>query len=130
MKEENIYHNLYSLIPSLKKPLYEKDEKNLKDVVDTFVAILKRNNKDREYDGKIKDILDEFEKWKKDPAAYNRYHNIAGAFDKENEEVFNMVNNRSIKPRKQDEAINEKQKSKKINKVKFNRKKLKKIWKT
>ena len=58
MKEENIYHNLYSLIPSLKKPLYEKDEKNLKDVVDTFVAILKRNNKDREYDGKIKDILD------------------------------------------------------------------------
>lgn len=129
MKEENVYHNLYSLIPSLKKPLYEKDEKNLKDTVDTFVAILKRNNKNCEYDGKIKDILDEFEKWKKDPAAYNRYYNIAGAFDKENEEVFNMVNNRSIKPRKQDESINEKQKPKKINKVKFNRKKLKKIGK-
>ena len=40
-----------------------------------------------------------------------------------------MVNNRSIKPRGQDEAINEKQKPKKINKVKFNRKKLKKIGK-
>ena len=129
MKEENIYHNLYSLIPSLTGPLYEKDEKNLKDVVDTFVAILKRNNKNGKYDEKINEILYEFEKWKKDPAAYNRYHNIAGAFDKENEEVFNMVNNRSIKPRGQDESINEKQKPKKINKVKFNRKKLKKIGK-
>lgn len=129
MKEENIYHNLYSLIPSLTGPLYEKDEKNLKDVVDTFVAILKRNNKNGEYDEKINEILYEFEKWREDPAAYNRYHNIAGAFDKENEEVFNMVNNRSIKPRKQDEAINKKQKPKKINKAKFNRKKLKKIGK-
>lgn len=129
MKEENIYHNLYSLIPSLTGPLYEKDEKNLKDVVDTFVAILKRNNKNGEYDEKINEILYEFEKWKENPDAYNRYHNIAGAFDKENEEVFNMVNNRSIKPRGQDEAINKKQKPKKINKAKFNRKKLKKIGK-
>lgn len=119
MKEENIYHNLYSLIPSLKEPLYEKDEKNLKDVVDTFVAILKRNNKDREYDEKINDILDEFEKWKENPDAYNRNHNIAGAFDKENEEVFNMVNNRSIKPRKQDEAINENKKTKREKKIKL-----------
>lgn len=129
MKEENIYHNLYSLIPFLPKPLYEEDMENLKDTVDTFVARLKRYNEDGKYDGRIDEILYEFEKWKENPDAYNRNHNIAGAFDKENEEVFNMVNNRSIKPRGQDEAINEKQKPKKINKVKFNRKKLKKIGK-
>lgn len=129
MKEENIYHNLYSLIPFLPKPLYEEDMENLKDTVDTFVARLKRYNEDGKFDGRIDEILYEFEKWKENPDAYNRNHNIAGAFDKENEEVFNVVNNRSIKPRKQDEAINEKQKSKKINKVKFNRKKLKKIGK-
>lgn len=129
MKEENIYHNLYSLIPFLPKPLYEEDMENLKDTVDTFVARLKRYNEDGKFDGRIDEILYEFEKWKENPDAYNRNHNIAGAFDNENEEVFNMVNNRSIKPRKQDEAINEKQKSKKINKVKFNRKKLKKIGK-
>lgn len=118
-KEENIYRNLYSLIPSLTEPLYEKDEKNLKDVVDTFVTILKRNNKNCEYDKKINDILDEFKKWKENPAAYNRYYNIAGAFDKENEEVFNMVNNKSIKPRKQDEAINENKKTKREKKIKL-----------
>lgn len=129
MKEENIYHNLYSLIPFLPKPLYEEDMENLKDTVDTFVARLKRYNEDGKYDGRIDEILYEFEKWKENPDAYNRNHNIAGAFDKENEEVFNMLNNRSIKPRGQDEAINEKQKPKKINKVKFNRKKLKKIGK-
>lgn len=129
MKEENIYHNLYSLIPFLPKPLYEEDMENLKDTVDTFVARLKRYNEDGKYDGRIDEILYEFEKWKENPDAYNRNHNIAGSFDKENEEVFNMVNNRSIKPRGQDEAINEKQKPKKINKVKFNRKKLKKIGK-
>ena len=129
MKEENIYHNLYSLIPFLPKPLHEEDMKNLKDTVDTFVARLKRYNGDGKFDGRIDEILYEFEKWKENPDAYNRNHNIAGAFDKENEEVFNMVNNRSIKPRGQDEAINEKQKPKKINKVKFNRKKLKKIGK-
>lgn len=129
MKEENIYHNLYSLIPFLPKPLYEEDMENLKDTVDTFVARLKRYNGDGKFDGRIDEILYEFEKWKENPDAYNRNHNIAGTFDKENKEVFNMVNNRSIKPRKQDEAINEKQKPKKINKVKFNRKKLKKIGK-
>lgn len=126
-KEENIYRNLYSFIPSLTKPLYEKDEKNLKDVVDTFVARLKKYNKNGEYDQKIKEILSEFEKWREDPVLYNRKHNIAGTFDKENEEAFAMVNNRSIKSRDHDEVMNEKQKQKKINKAKFNRKKLKKI---
>ena len=128
-KEENIYRNLYSFIPSLQKPLYEKDEKNLKDVVDTFVARLKRYNKNGKYDQKIAEILYEFEEWREDPVLYNRKHNIAGTFDKENEEAFAMVNNRSIKSREHDETINEKQKNKKIKKAKFDRKRLKKIGK-
>lgn len=119
MKEENIYHNLYSLIPFLPKPLYEEDMENLKDTVDTFVARLKRYNEDGKFDGRIDEILHEFEKWKENPNAYNRNHNIAGAFDKENEEVFNMVNNRSIKPRRQDEAINENKKTKREKKIKI-----------
>ncbi len=127
MKEENIYHNLYSLIPFLPKPLYEKDMENLKDTVDTFVARLKRYNGDGKFDGRIDEILYEFEKWKENPDAYNRNHNIAGTFDKENEESFAMVNNRNIKSKKQDEIIN---KNKNEKKVKFNRKKLKRIGKT
>ena len=119
MKEENIYHNLYSLIPFLPNPLYEEDMENLKDTVDTFVARLKRYNGDGKYDGRIDEILYEFEKWKENPDAYNRNHNIAGVFDKENEEVFNMINNRSIKPRKQDEAINENKKTKREKKIKL-----------
>lgn len=126
MKEENIYHNLYSLIPFLPKPLYEKDMENLKDTVETFVARLKRYNGDGKFDGRIDEILYEFEKWKENPDAYNRKHNITDAFDKENEEAFNMVNNRNIKPRVQDETIN---KNKNIKKAKLNRKKLKKIGK-
>ena len=128
-KEENIYRNLYSFIPSLTKPLYEKDEKNLKDVVDTFVARLKRYNKNGKYDQKIAEILYEFEEWREDPVLYNRKHNIAGTFDKENEEAFAMVNNRSIKSREHDEVMNKKQKNKKIKKAKFDRKRLKKIGK-
>ena len=60
MKEENIYHNLYSLIPFLPKPLYEEDMENLKDTVNTFVARLKRYNGDGKYDGRIDEILYEF----------------------------------------------------------------------
>lgn len=127
MKKENVYHNLYSLIPFLPKPLYEEDMENLKDTVDTFVARLKRYNGDGKFDGRIDEILYEFEKWKENPDAYNRNHNIAGTFDKENEESFAMVNNRSIKSKKQDEIIN---KNKNGKKVKFNRKKLKRIGKT
>lgn len=129
MKKENVYHNLYSLIPFLPKPLYEEDMENLKDTVDTFVVRLKRYNGDGKFDGRIDEILDEFKKWKENPDAYNRNHNIAGTFDKENEESFAMVNNRSIKSREHDETINEKQKPQKIKKAKFNRKKLKKIGK-
>lgn len=127
MKKENVYHNLYSLIPFLPKPLYEEDMENLKDTVDTFVARLKRYNGDGKFDGRIDEILYEFEKWKENPDAYNRNHNIAGTFDKENEESFAMVNNRKIKSKKQDEIIN---KNKNEKKVKFNRKKLKRIGKT
>ena len=127
MKKENVYHNLYSLIPFLPKPLYEEDMENLKDTVDTFVARLKRYNGDGKFDGRIDEILYEFEKWKENPDAYNRNHNIAGTFDKENEESFAMVNNRSIKSKKQNEIIN---KNKNGKKVKFNRKKLKRIGKT
>ena len=96
MKEENIYHNLYSLIPFLPKPLYEEDMENLKDTVDTFVARLKRYNGDGKFDGRIDEILYEFEKWKENPDAYNRNHNIAGAFDKENKEVFKSKENNEI----------------------------------